>query len=162
MANKLVEIVAKNALKLKGREAYRFCWRKDGEWLSTSWEEFAVQVDVAAKALAMLGLIEKDTVAICSPNTPQILITEFGAFKNRLACIPIYSSSSQAQYDFIVSDGGASVLFVGDSHQYPLAYNHWKANPGKIRRIVIFKNDGLDLREDDTVSIFWDDFVRPK
>ncbi len=36
---------------------------------------------------------------------PQILITEFGAFKNRLACIPIYSSSSQAQYDFIVSDG---------------------------------------------------------
>ena len=25
---------------------------------------------------------------------------------------------------------------------------------------MIFKNDGLDLREDDTVSIFWDDFVR--
>lgn len=64
MANKLVEIVAENACKLQGREAYRFCWRKDGEWLSTSWEEFAVQVDVAAKALAMLGLIEKDTVAM--------------------------------------------------------------------------------------------------
>lgn len=160
MANKLVEIVAENAKKLKGREAYRFCWRKDGEWLSTTWEEFALQVEVAAKSLAMLGLIEKDTIAICSPNTPQILITELGAFKNRLASIPIYSSSSQAQYDFIVSDGGASVLFVGDSHQYPLAYNHWKANPDKIRRIVVFKNDGLELREDDTVSIFWDDFVR--
>lgn len=160
MANKLVEIVAENARKLKGREAYRFCWRKDGEWLSTTWEEFALQVEVAAKSLAMLGLIEKDTIAICSPNTPQILITELGAFKNRLASIPVYSSSSQAQYDFIVSDGGASVLFVGDSHQYPLAYNHWKANPDKVRKIVIFKNDGLELREDDTVSIFWDDFVR--
>lgn len=160
MANKLVEIVAENARKLKGREAYRFCWRKDGEWLSTTWEEFALQVEVAAKSLAMLGLVEKDTIAICSPNTPQILITELGAFKNRLASIPVYSSSSQAQYDFIVSDGGASVLFVGDSHQYPLAYNHWKANPDKIRKIVIFKNDGLELREDDTISIFWDDFVR--
>lgn len=160
MANKLVEIVAENALKLKGREAYRFCWRKDGEWLSTTWEEFALQVEVAAKSLAMLGLVEKDTIAICSPNTPQILITEIGAFKNRLASIPVYSSSSQAQYDFIVSDGGATVLFVGDSHQYPLAYNHWKANPDKVRKIVIFKNDGLELREDDTVSIFWDDFVR--
>ncbi len=160
MANKLVEIVADNARRLQGREAYRFCWRKDGEWLSTPWEEFAVQVDVAAKSLAMLGLLEKDTIAICSPNTPQILITELGAFKNRLASIPIYSSSSQTQYDFIVSDGGASVLFVGDSHQYPLAYNHWKSHPDKIRKIVIFKNDGLDLREDDTVSIFWDDFVR--
>ncbi len=160
MANKLVEIVAENARKLKGREAYRFCWRKDGEWLSTSWEEFALQVEVAAKSFAMLGLVEKDTIAICSPNTPQILITELGAFKNRLASIPVYSSSSQTQYDFIVSDGGASVLFVGDSHQYPLAYNHWKANPDKIRKIVIFKNDGLELRDDDTISIFWDDFVR--
>ena len=160
MANKLVEIVPANARRLSGREAYRFCWRKDGEWLSTTWDEFEIQVEVAAKALAMLGLIEKDTIAICSPNTPQIFITELGAFKNRLACIPIYSSSSQGQYDFIVSDGGASVLFVGDKHQYPLAYNHWKANPDKIKKIVIFKNDGLDLFEDDTVSICWDDFVR--
>lgn len=160
MANKLVEIVPANARRLSGREAYRFCWRKDGEWLSTTWDEFEVQVEVAAKALAMLGLIEKDTIAICSPNTPQIFITELGAFKNRLACIPIYSSSSQGQYDFIVSDGGASVLFVGDKHQYPLAYNHWKVNPDKIKKIVIFKNDGLDLFEDDTVSICWDDFVR--
>lgn len=160
MANRLVEIIPSNARKYKEREAYRFCWRKDGEWLSTSWEEFAVQTGVAAKSLAMLGLIEKDTVAICSPNTPQILITEFGAFNNRIACIPIYASSSQKQFDYIVSDGGASVLFVGDSHQYPLAYTHWKNNPDKIRKIVIFKNDGLELMPDDTASIFWDDFVR--
>ncbi|MDE6340593.1 MAG: long-chain fatty acid--CoA ligase [Muribaculaceae bacterium] len=156
----LVETVAANARKLAGREAYRFCWRKDGEWLSTTWEEFAVQIEVAAKSLAALGLLEKDTIAICSPNTPQILITEMGAFKNRIACIPIYSSSSQSQYDFIVNNGGATVLFVGDKHQYPLAYNHWKANPDKIRRIVIFKNDGLDLMEDDDISVCWDDFVR--
>lgn len=141
------------------REAYRFCWRKDGEWLSTSWTEFAAQVEVASKALASLGLLEKDTIAICSPNTPQILITEFGAFRNRIACIPIYSSSVQAQFDFIVSDGGAKVIFVGDKHQYPMAYRHWKKNPG-IQRIVVFKNDGLQLYDDDTVTIFWDDFVR--
>lgn len=141
------------------REAYRFCWRKDGEWLSTSWIEFAAQVEVASKALASLGLLEKDTIAICSPNTPQILITEFGAFRNRIACIPIYSSSVQAQFDFIVSDGGAKVIFVGDKHQYPMAYRHWKKNPG-IQRIVVFKNDGLQLFDDDTVTIFWDDFVR--
>ncbi len=160
MAHKLVEIVSANARKLGDREAYRFCWRKDGEWLSTSWTEFEVQVEVAAKALAMLGMLEKDTIAICSPNTPQIFITELGAFKNRIASIPIYSSSSQAQYDYIVNDGGASVLFIGDKHQYPLAYNYWKSHKDKIRKVVIFKNDGLDLNEDDTVSICWDDFVR--
>lgn len=160
MANRLVEIISRQAEKYGEREAYRFCWRKDGEWLSTSWAEFAVQVEVAGKALAAMGLLEKDTVAVCSPNTPQILITEFGAFLNRIAVIPIYSSSVQSQYDFIVSNGKARVLFVGDKHQYPMAYEYWKAHPGQIMKIVIFKNDGLTLREDDTVSIFWDDFIR--
>lgn len=159
MPNRLVEIIPAQARRLGSHEAYRFCWRKDGEWLSTSWSEFAVQIDVAAKALASIGLIEKDTIAICSPNTPQILITELGAFRNRIACIPIYASSVQSQFDFIVRDGGARVLFVGDKHQYPMAYRHWKANPD-IKKIVVFKNDGLQLFDDDTVTVFWDDFVR--
>lgn len=159
MSNRLVEIIPAQARRLGDREAYRFCWRKDGEWLSTSWKEFAVQVDVAAKALAALGLIEKDTIAICSPNTPQILITEFAAFRNRVTPIPIYASSVQAQFDFIVKDGGAKVLFVGDKHQYPMALEHAAKNPA-IKKIVIFKNDGLTLSPDDNISIFWDDFVR--
>ena len=104
MENILVEIIDRQARKYGDREAYRFCWRKDGEWLSTSWTEFAAQVKVAGKALAALGLMEKDTIAICSPNTPQILITELGAFRNRLASIPIYASSVTSQFDFIVND----------------------------------------------------------
>ncbi len=158
--NRLVETIDTQASKYGRREAYRFCWRKDGEWLSTSWEDFRSQVDTAARALAFLGLVEKDAIAICSPNTPQILITELGAFNNRLVSIPIYSGSSQEQFDFIVSNGEARVIFVGDRHQYPLAYSYWKRNPGKIARIVIFKNSGLDLEPDDSVSIGWDDFVR--
>ena len=99
-------------------------------------------------------------MAVCSPNTPQILITEFGAFRNRIAVIPIYASSVQSQFDFIVRDGGAKVLFVGDKHQYPMAYRYWKEHPGQICRIVVYKNAELTLQPDDTVTIFWDDFVR--
>lgn len=158
--NRLVETIQRQSSRIPDREAYRFCWRKDGEWLSTSWHEFGLQVAVAGKALAALGLLEKDTIAICSPNTPQILITEFGAFRNRIACIPIYSSSVQSQFDFIVSNGEAKVVFVGDKHQYPMAYEYWKSHPGALKKIVVFKNDGLRLHDDDTITIFWDDFVR--
>lgn len=160
MANKLCEIVPRQAAVKKNDEAYRFCWRKEGEWMKTSWEEFNAQINVAAHALPQLSLLEKDTIAICSPNTPQILIVELGAFNNRIAVIPIYSSSSQDQFDFIVGNGGARVLFVGDSHQYPLAYNYWKKNPEAVSKIIVFKNDGLEIEKDDTVSIYWDDFVR--
>ncbi len=158
--NKLIQWAVARAKESPDHEAYRFCWRKEGEWLSTSRAEFLAQTEVAARAFAALGLLEKDTVAICSPNTPQILITEYGAFRNRITVIPIYSSSSQHQFDYIVGNGGAKVLFVGDKHQYPLAYNYWKGHKDDIKRIVIFKNDGLKLFEDDDASIFWDDFVR--
>ena len=160
MANKLCETVGRQARKRGQAEAYRFCWRKDGEWLSTTWEEFESQIEVAANVFPQLGLLEKDTIAICSPNTPQILIVELGAFKNRLAAIPIYASSSQEQFDFIVDNGEAKVIFVGDSHQYPLAYNYWKRHPERVKRIVIFKNDGAGVKDDDTVSIYWDEFLR--
>lgn len=148
------------ARRYGAREAYRFCWRKEGEWMPTAWEEFKVQVDVAARAIAAIGLREKDTIAVCSPNTPQILIAEFGAFNNRIAAIPVYSGSSQEQFDFIVSNGGARLIFVGDRHQYPLAYSYWKRNPSAVEKIVVFKNSGIEFFPDDRVSIGWDDFVR--
>ena len=160
MANKLVEMIRRQAEKYGDREAYRYCWRKVGEWLPTSWEEFRVQIDVAARALARLGLKEKDNIAVCSNNTPQILITEFAGFRNRAATIPLYSSSSQSQYDFIVNDGQPRILFVGEKHQYPLAYNYWKKHPEQIDKIVIFKKEGFEINPDDTASITWEDFMK--
>lgn len=160
MANKLVELIPAQARRYGDREAYRFCPSNENEWKSTSWREFNAQVDTASKALSRLGLLEKDTVAICSPNTPRILITEFGAFRNRIGIIPIYSSSVQLQYDFIVSDGGARVLFAGDRHQYPMAYKYWKEHPDRILKIVVYHTDNLTLMEDDTVTISWEEFMR--
>ncbi len=160
MANKLVEMIRRQAEKYVDREAYRYCWRKVGEWLPTSWEEFRTQIDIAARALARLGVKEKDTIAICSNNTPQILISEFAGFRNRLASIPLFSSSSQAQFDFIVGNGQPRIVFVGEQHQYPLAYNYWKSHPEQIDKIVVFKTAGLELAKDDTVSISWDDFMK--
>ncbi len=160
MANKLVTTIDRQADRYGKREAYRFCWRKDGEWLSTSWEEFALQTHVVARALAEYGLKEGEKIAICSPNTPQVLITELGAFRNRAAAIPIYSASSQEQFDFIADNGDARIIFVGDNNQYPLAYHFHKTHPRQLLRIVIFKNTELSLEHDDDISICWDDFVR--
>lgn len=160
MGNKLVKMIERQALRYGDREAYRFCWRKEGEWLPTSWEEFRVQIDVAGRALCAMGLKPGERIAICSPNTPQVLITEFGAFRNRAAAIPVYFGSSQEQFDFIAANGNARIIFVGDKGQYPLAYSFWKTHPAQLLRIVVFKNVDLELQPDDDISISWDDFVR--
>lgn len=157
--NILNEITRRQAERIPDHTALRFPWRKEGEWLPTTYAELEAQVAVAARAICRLGLIEKDRIAICSPNTPQILISELGAFRNRVAAIPIYASSSQDQFDFIVGNGGARILFVGDRHQYPLAYNYWKKHGG-IEKTILFRNEGVELAPDDTVTMVWDDFVR--
>lgn len=158
MGNMLVDNVRTQALRYGEREAYRFCWRKQGEWLSTSWNEMATQVDVVARALASAGIGPGDRIAICSPNTPQVFIAELGAFRNRAAAIPVYYSSSQDQFDYICSDGNARIIFIGDSNQYPLAYRYQKEHP-EVLCVVIFKNEGCALEPDDRKSVFWDDFI---
>lgn len=160
MANKLVEMIRRQAEKYGDREAFRYTWRKLGEWLPTSWEEFRVQTYVAARALARLGVKEKDNIAICSFNTPQILIAEYGGYRNRLGAIPLYASSSQSQFDFIVGDGQPRILFVGGKQQYPLAYNYWKKHPEQIDKIVIFKPREVTIEADDTVTCTWEEFMR--
>lgn len=153
-------MVSRQAARYGKREAYKFCWHNKGEWLPTSWNEFSDQITTAGNALAALGLLEKDNIAICSHNTPQILITEFGAFRNRLAVIPLYATSSQNQFDFIVTDGEAKVLFVGDMEQYLLAYNYAKQNPGKILKIVIFRQEDVEKFADDNLSMSWQEFMK--
>lgn len=159
MANRLVEIIDIQAKKYGKREAYRFSLNHDEGWKQTSWHEFKTQIDCAARALASLGICEKDTIAICSQNMPQILITEFGGFQNRVATIPIYSGSSQAQFDFIVENGGARILFVGDNDQYLLAYDYYKRHKNDVIKIVIFRKDSCNKKPDDSISIYWDEFM---
>ena len=65
MAHKLVETVDVNARVINNREAYRYCWRKNGEWLPTTWAEFALQTEVYSKDLESIYLLENDTIAIC-------------------------------------------------------------------------------------------------
>ncbi len=158
--NRLVQMIEEQAIRYSSREAFRFSRIPEGEWLSVSWQDFKKQIDTAAKAFAALGLQEKDAIAVCSQNAPQILIAEFGAFNNRLVAIPIYSGSSQDQFDFIVSNGEARIILVGDKYQYDLAYGYWKKHPGSIKKIIGFFTEEEDRQDDDKISISWEEFLK--
>lgn len=138
MANRLVEMVAQQALRYGDREVFRSNARKEAGWHSTSWREFASASEDAAAAICTLGVGERENVAICSHNTSEILITEIAAFRNRDAAIPIYAASSQDQFDYIVSDGEARILFVGGDEQLELAVSYVSRHPDKIKAIVTF------------------------
>jgi len=157
----LVNMLAEQTAKHPDREVYLHRWRKGGPWISSTWREFKNLTDTCARALAAFAdkMKQQDNIAICSPNTPQVIIAELAAFSNRLSSTPIYPSASQDQTDFILLDAKSKVLFVGDKNQYPLAYNFYRNHPDQLLAIVHFDNCADKFMPDDNISMTWDDFL---
>ncbi len=137
MPNVLTELIGKQALKYGSREA--FSAPVNSEWKSTSWLDFEKMVNQAAYAFEMLGIKECDNITIFSANRPEILVTEFAAYANRVAPVSIYSTSSLEQVIYIVNDCGASTLLVGDEKQYDMALEAQKRCP-KLKQIITYED----------------------
>ena len=104
MPNILTSLISKQTLKYGERAAFSFKAEPQGKWIDTSWNEFSRKVDMAACSLEILGMEPEATVGVFSANRPEILITDFAAFANRVVPVSIYSTSSEEQVEYIVND----------------------------------------------------------
>ncbi|MDE5799654.1 MAG: long-chain fatty acid--CoA ligase, partial [Paramuribaculum sp.] len=119
-------------------------------WVPTSWTDFRHQVDSVARALEILGYKESDHIAIFSANRPEILITDFAAYANRMVPIPIYSTSTAEQVAYIINDASCHMLLVGTQAQYDLVRTVADKCPS-LRQIVTM--DEVKFQEGDTTTI---------
>ena len=143
MPNILTGLVRRQAIKYGNRIAYSFKASPEDEWIGTSWMEFDEKVNKVACAIEILGITEKDTIAVFSANRPEILITDFAAFENRAIPVSIYATSSAEQVEYIVNDSRAKVLFVGSEEQYRIALKVLDRCPS-LRQLVVYESIGRD------------------
>jgi long-chain acyl-CoA synthetase len=68
--------------------------------------------DSFAAALAELGVAPGDRVALCLPNCPQFLITEFGAWKAGAIVCPFNPTYSDREMEAALTTTGAETLVV--------------------------------------------------
>jgi long-chain acyl-CoA synthetase len=120
---------------------------------------FAEAVMSAAKAMAEFGIDVQDNVGLYAQNMPECLITDFAAYANRAAAVPMYSTSSPAQVEYIVRDASIGMLFVGEQLQYNNAFIVQRACPEVLKRLVVFDRN-VKLNPDDRSSVYFDDFRR--
>ena len=113
----------------------------------TDWGTLASQVDCAACAMFLAGLKPKDMVAVFSPNCPEILITDFACYANRVVPVSIYATSSPEQVRYIVNDSEARLMLVGTAQQYEVV----KAIQGECPslRTVVCVDSAASLRDGD-------------
>ena len=93
-----------------------------GEWRHILWDEVGTQVQCTAEALVTFGIGVQEPVGVFSENMKEFLYTDLACQSVRAFGVPLYSTLSTGQVEYIVRDSGMRLLFVGSQRQYDSAY----------------------------------------
>ncbi len=125
-------------------------------WEGISWKFLNGKVNTIAKALLELGVKAQDRIVQFSQNKSENLIIDFAGFTIRSIVVPIYSTSTQEQVEFITSDAGAEIIFVGNQKQYDITTKVLKKSKC-LKKIIVFEND-VKLTDTEN-SMYFDELV---
>ena len=151
-------LIRRQAEKYGNREVFRHKDYKTKQWVSTSWNKFAQQVDTIAKALAELEVKEQENLATYTQNKPEGLIIDFAAYANRAVIVPLYATSSLSQIEYIINEAEIRFLFVGEQFQYDNAYEAQKVCP-TLEKLIVLDSD-VKLAKDDKTSVYFSDLYK--
>ena len=90
---------------------------KGGTYLDISYTELGESVDAFSKGLNALGVEKNDRVALLSENRPEWAITDFGSLKVGAVTVPMFSTLTAAQVNYILKDSGAKIICVSTEKQ---------------------------------------------
>lgn len=156
--NEFVELIESQSQRYGSREAIRYqTYEEHPQWKSLSWEELASLVDKASLALCAQGVTHETKVALFTQNCPEVLIVHYGAFYNRAVPVPIYATSSAEEATHIINDSGATILFIGDQHQYETAQGIASQCP--TLKLIVALDPRVKLSSEGLASVMWDDFL---
>ncbi len=145
------------AQKYSGRTVFHHKESVAGEWIATTWQQFADQVSNIAKALASLGVEEQENIATYTQNKPEGLIADFAAYANRAVIVPLYATSSLSQIEYIINEAETRFIFVGEQFQYDNAFEAQQHCP-TLKQIIIF-DPAVKRAEGDTTSILFSELM---
>lgn len=153
----LAVLVHRQATEYGKRTALKYRDSKEKKWKNISWRRFSDRVMKTAWAMAELGVLEGENIAIYSQNVPQYLYTEFGAYANRATSVPIYATASPEQVEYIVNDAKIELLFAGEQFQYNNAYKVQQKSL-VLKRIIVFDKK-VKFHPEDKTSFYFDEFI---
>src|SRR5205823_12093901 len=81
-------------------------------WVSVSAIEFARRVRHIALGLAALGIRPQERVALISENRPEWSIVDLAILSVGAVTVPLYTTQSVDQIEFILKDSGARALMI--------------------------------------------------
>jgi long-chain acyl-CoA synthetase len=86
--------------------------KRDGKWIRISANQFISRVRHIALGLADAGISSQDRVALISENRPEWSIADLAILSAGAVTVPIYTTQSVDQVEFILKDSGARSLLI--------------------------------------------------
>ncbi len=91
-----------------------FGTKERGVWQWMSYGEFRDRTDHVRGALSAAGITKGDRVAIIANNRPEWAIAAYAAYGLGAAFVPMYESQLTRDWQYILADCGAKLLFVAN------------------------------------------------
>ncbi|GHT22724.1 long-chain-fatty-acid--CoA ligase [Bacteroidia bacterium] len=157
----LSELIHRQASKFGDEEALKIRDRDTHKWHSVSWNEFSKKVMSVAQALCHFGLKPQANVGIYTPNCAECFYVDYGAFANRGAVVPLYSTASTAQLTYIFREAEIEILFVGEQDQYDKAYTLQTSRITHLKQLIVL-DPAVKFALNDKTTIYFEAFISPK
>ena len=148
----LVQLYLGTVDRFRERPAYR--WFDGDRMAEMSHDQAFSRVRGVAAGLQAFGLDRGDRVAILSENRPEWPIADFACLCLGVQDVPIYPSLTAPQVGYILSDSGATLIFVSNEDQMAKAIEACRSCEQSVR-IVVF--DPVDDPPPNVHS--WDELI---
>jgi len=136
------------ARKHAGRPAVKY--KRAGEWVGVSFEEFGATVRETALGLLSLGLAKGDRVSILANTRAEWAYACFAILSAGGVSVSIYPTNSPNEVQYVANHSESRVIFVEDMEQLEKV-RRCRADLPTLEHIVIFEPSGNAA--DDTISL---------
>ena len=114
MKRTLTNLLLKN-IELSGIENEVFYTKHDEEYIPYRYKDLIDQIICLNDFFKKCGLTEGDKVGIVSESRTEWVAVDFACMFSKLILIPIYTSVSDSQIEYILENSGAKICFVSTS-----------------------------------------------
>jgi long-chain acyl-CoA synthetase len=114
-----------------------FTQKENGKWTSLSTTDFITKAKRFSTGLIDLGLKRGDRVAVISNNRTEWHLTDLAVQQLGIINAPLYPNITEADYEYILNDSGAKVVFISNDEILAKILNV-KSNVPSLEHIYTF------------------------
>ncbi|HWE24052.1 MAG TPA: AMP-binding protein [Myxococcales bacterium] len=130
-------LLRSRAERFGDKDCVRFRTRS-GRWQELSFRQLDFMCRLASAGLVELGVKRGDTVLICSPNGPALLVAELALLSIGAVSAPVYADFSPELLAHCVRDSGARIALCGTTVQ-----QHKLSKAAALEKIVVLDEEAL-------------------